>query len=172
MAVFAGALFFATWALWKSGEHHSERALRAYVGIDAAEIQNFGTEKALKSSLRLKNCGQTPAYNLCTRHYMKIGPFPITDLTADVKERRTTSFLSPSQEVFANVSSSHPLTAEQHKAVIDGTSAIYVIFDLRYRDIFNKGERVMSYRAYFKGNGVDPGSTLELSQTEEGNGDN
>jgi hypothetical protein len=168
MAIFTGALFLATWALWNSGERHSEKALRAYVGVDAGEIQNFGIEKPIKSVLRLKNSGQTPAYNLVTRQYMKIGTFPISDFTSDVKERRTNSFLSPVQDVFANVSGDRTLTDKEHKAVIDGESVIYVVFELSYRDVFQK-ERTMNYRAYFRGNKTDPGSTLELSQTEDGN---
>jgi len=73
-----GELRRSTDNLWKAGERHSERELRAYVGIDSIELDcpslmfpeetytpqptNPGVVYANFSRIKIRNFGQTPAY--------------------------------------------------------------------------------------------------------------
>jgi hypothetical protein len=61
VAAFTLALFIATWLLWTAGEKHSERQLRAYVGIGAP---HFGERDPRELTITVQNGGQTPAYKV------------------------------------------------------------------------------------------------------------
>jgi hypothetical protein len=57
MALFTIGLFFSTHLLWKSGEKHSERELRAYVVISKASIEHVGNMQPVIAELYIKNTG-------------------------------------------------------------------------------------------------------------------
>lgn len=62
MAVFTIALFFTTYLLWKSGEKHSERALRAYISYPKIEVRHFGNDiEPLEVILSVKKLRANPS---------------------------------------------------------------------------------------------------------------
>jgi hypothetical protein len=88
MAAFTVTLFAATWALWKSGERHSERSLRAYVFPVEIKVQNFKTSTPIVAFVEIKNSGQTPAYNFTCYAKMTAGQFPQKDFSVSAHDRR------------------------------------------------------------------------------------
>ncbi len=64
MALFTVALFISTHCLWKSGEIHSERELRAYVLITRGSIHHFEINRRMIAKIEIQNTGQTPAYDV------------------------------------------------------------------------------------------------------------
>src|SRR5882724_1320302 len=64
MALFTVALFISMHCLWKSGEIHSERELRAYVLITRGSIHHFEINRRMIAKIKIQNTGQTPHMTL------------------------------------------------------------------------------------------------------------
>lgn len=168
MAIFTVALFFSTHLLWKSGEKHSERELRAYVGVTDASIQaSKDPEKALiKAEMTIQNAGQTPAYDfrvIATFDFHEIPRTEFGPYNKSIKQSRKT--LGPGSEVNVPLVASKLLTPDHLKAVKDGKFAFFFYGRAEYRDAFGK-ERVTDFR-YVADN--DKTGSLTWTVTEEGN---
>jgi hypothetical protein len=170
LVIATGFLWKATRDLVRGAEETTERQLRAYVFVDAVEIRNFGTQHPPAAAYRVKNTGQTPAYELRNHATIAIGPFPFTDFPRATWIESSTS-LGPGCEVETGIAAPNPLTTERQAAVVNGSLAIYVSCQMCYWDVFRKVERFTNYRGFYRGNGITPvaGSILPLSQTAEGN---
>jgi len=77
MAVFSVILTIYTVRLWKSGEKHSERELRAYVWVSVADIRFIGTERQMLATFKICNDGQTPAHNVTVSAQFGTGPIVV-----------------------------------------------------------------------------------------------
>jgi hypothetical protein len=168
MAIFTVGLFFSTHLLWKSGEKHSERELRAYVGVTDASIQaSKNPEQTLiKAEMTIRNAGQTPAYDfnvIATFDFHEIPRTEFAPYDKTIKQSRST--LGPDSEVDVPLIAPKLLTAEHLKAVKDGKFAFFFYGKIKYRDAFGKDRFTdFRYRA-----GDDKTGSLTWEVTEEGN---
>jgi hypothetical protein len=60
-AIFTGTLWWSTRTLWKAGEIHSERQLRAYLGVQTGKIISHDGGNTFIVEITIINSGQTPA---------------------------------------------------------------------------------------------------------------
>jgi hypothetical protein len=158
VAVFTGILTLYTILLWKSGEKHSERELRAYVFPVAFTIRNFkttlssvSTSQRISAFVKIKNTGQTPAYKFTCQVKMIVVPFPQTDFTFSKEEAEfTPGYLGPEGTLSYSPVKDTMLTREQAKHVIDGAWAIYVFGRIDYVDAF-KVQRWTTFRTLARG---------------------
>jgi hypothetical protein len=146
MAIFTGALFFATFALWWAGERHSERQLRAYVCVTDAEIHEFGNPKPLEALVVVKNAGQTPAYRM-TSHmgivsgviidHNHIPPAPLLN--------GGELYIGPGVEQELRMIADGVLTPQEQQSIESGVATVYVYGDIHYWDAFGM-ERFVHFR--------------------------
>lgn len=178
MAVFTVILTIYTVRLWKSGEKHSERELRAYVQVSKSCITRIGADLAPEAVLNIKNYGQTPAYDCRTSLTIAVRDFPGSDFPL-AKQLPDTSGIAPGDFYESRIAFQSMLTEKGYTDILIGKKAIYVLCQTRYRDVFNK-ERVSNFRAYFCGSLEDPSrhhdllsvlnrEPLALIRTQEGN---
>ncbi len=167
MAVFTVGLFLSNYLLWKSGERHSERELRAYVHVTEAGIRNFGSSMPIEANLSVKNFGQTPAYDFCLITGLGIYALPKHDFTpyerTDGLESKGT--LGPGDSVEAPRVMPKVLTPEIHERILRREIAIFFFGKVDYRDAFGK-RRFTSFR--FIAEPVNS-RTLSFTATDSGN---
>jgi hypothetical protein len=136
-AIFTGTLWWSTRRLWKAGEIHSERQLRAYVMIDAVNVENLTLGGCPEARLTIKNSGQTPAFNLT--HWARMG-FYTFPLTSPVPPRTTELLpprpLAPGATVHVHTGISKELNPATLNALEIKSHAIYVVGEIRYEDAF------------------------------------
>jgi len=132
MAVFTVALFIATRALWKSGERHSERSLRAYVFPTEIKVENVKTSTPVVAFVEVKNSGQTPAYNFICQAKMTAGEFPQTDFSVSEEAGLPVAYLGPGNSTWFTPRGDRVLTGEQAEQITQGTAAIYVFGEIHY----------------------------------------
>ena len=136
-AVFTGTLWWSTRKLWKAGEIHSERQLRAYVMIDAVNVENLTIGGCPEARLTIKNSGQTPAFNLT--HWARMG-FYTFPLTSPVPPRTTELLpprpLAPGATVHVYTGISKELNSATLAALESRSHALYVAGEIRYDDAF------------------------------------
>lgn len=137
MAIFTVALFFSTHLLWKSGERHSARELRAYVFIDKI-LREMHHDSPFRVTVFVRNFGQTPAYGLTIESEM--------DFHA---EERKEFVLPPQTNPDPSVTTippggtgehvlTHQWTEKEFEFLKDGKSRFYFFGIIRYRDAFGK----------------------------------
>lgn len=181
VAVFTGILTWYTILLWKSGEKHSERELRAYVFPVDFKVRNFKTALSTLSPaqniyafVRIKNTGQTPAYKVTCQVKMTVGPFPQTDFTISEKEAEfAPTHIGPGVEISCSPVKDTLLPMQHAKGVIEGGWAIYVFGRIDYVDAFTH-PRWTTFRTLARGDqGVmalaEGKDVLLLAADEEGN---
>jgi hypothetical protein len=172
VALFTGVLTLFTIKLWQSGEKHSERELRAYVGISGACIRNLWQNEVVEGVLTIKNYGHTPAYDVRTSIGIGLRNFPLKDTESLTPELIPTSAsISPDQPVEMRITLPAPINATQYRSLLEGKQAIYLFCETRYRDVFRQTERMTRYCAYYRGDGTIPDAhaLLSLIRTPEHN---
>jgi hypothetical protein len=150
MAFFTVALFFSSWALWKSGERHSERSLRAYIFPIEIKVENFKTQAPIVAFVHVKNGGQTPAYKFTCYAKIVAGSFPKKDFSFSEATNLPFAYLGPGETMWFTPHGDHVLTSDQSEAIAQGTAAIYVFGEIRYVDAF-KNQRRTQFRAVARG---------------------
>ncbi len=169
MAAFTAALFIATVALWKSGQRHSERELRAYVSVTKASARWFGTIRPTEAEIEITNSGQTPAYEVSVVTTLDIHQFPraVYNPSPDqgIPGRGT---IGPHIAVDVFPRSKRPLTRDERERIVRGELGVFVFGEITYRDAFGTS-RFTQFRTVFIGSGPDPGDILRLDVMEEGN---
>ena len=170
MAAFTVALFAATYLLWKSGEKHSERELRAYVSVPGAGIGNFGASKRVQAKLHVRNCGQTPAYDLSLITTLGIRKLPRHDFEPSQKIEGLVSkgTVGPGDFVEVPQEMETALTPEICERIQRREIAIFFFGKITYRDAFEK-QRFTNFRYIAEPTDSD---TLNLTPTEDGNDSN
>jgi hypothetical protein len=146
IAAFTGTLWWSTHKLWKAGEKHSERQLRAYVNVIDAFITHANDEWSPNFRIKIKNNGQTPAFKVIDRSSVKSvfigGPPSFNDLPKEVTH---CSDLGPGQE--------HGHTLIIHRdpwqllksAIEKHIGTCYVFAEITYFDTFG-GKHFTRYR--------------------------
>jgi hypothetical protein len=143
-AFFTGSLWFSTHLLWKAGERHSERQLRAYILIADGGIELMVTaagKNYLKISTTIKNFGQTPAdafrsWGLADIFDAKYPVFHTGDSTR-------ASVIAPGATRDSEIVRG-PISDADLTAIRDGKRAIFVWGRIDYVDAFGR-DRFFEY---------------------------
>jgi hypothetical protein len=167
-AIFTGTLWRATNRLWQISQIHAghaeqaikvaeetaKRQLRAYVFVTGAEIQAADDRGRILpgpqpvqpgivpvAEIEITNTGQTPAYDLS--HHVRIGILDWPIMEADIPPLDVT--ISGSKNSYGPGSLTTrfercetALTAADAQALRNGTKAVIVYGEIKYRDIFGK----------------------------------
>ncbi len=150
----------------KTMERTAERQLRAYVHVSGAKIFDVGKPDVRTAQVSVRNCGQTPAYNM--RFWVGIG----------VREFPLSTTLEPPPAPFPMESDVLPpgtpsvmkvpvprLNAWEEGHLQSGDAAIYVYGRVTYMDVFNVSRRTdVLYMCH--GEGLPTGS---MSPYRKGN---
>jgi hypothetical protein len=80
IALFTFVLAISTIKLWRAGERHSERELRAYVGTAFARetLVQLIIDQPPSAKIIIKNFGQSPAYDVSISVKIAPGDYPLT----------------------------------------------------------------------------------------------
>jgi hypothetical protein len=164
MAIFTIALSASTYLLWKSGEKHSERELRAYVGIDSAdflESVKYGTTKA---EMWVKNTGQTPAYDVLVSASFYYCSLPLEHFPDHKPERESKVTLFPNCKMKVPAIMEAMVGDENRKAIKADQAAFFFYGKIRYRDAFGN-----DWYTNFRYIADDKSGTLQWRGAKEGN---
>lgn len=71
------AAVLAAWMAIFDSRQHAERELRAYMGVDTAQLVKIDVDGVVTAQLRFKNYGQTPAYDFT--YWGTLGWRPVED---------------------------------------------------------------------------------------------
>lgn len=156
----------------KTMEDTAERQLRAYVLVTAVRIENIGGGNAPEAIVTIKNCGQTPAYELTQWSNMGLDLFPHS-IDPPMRDRPDDKMgkhpLGPNSELFSRPTlgtkeKPRRLQAFEIDGLAKGDIAIYVIGRIRYRDAFGKS-RITDYRFFYGGPlGITDGAMAAYSE--------
>lgn len=140
MALFTCALAISTQRLWKSGERHSERELRAYVSVTEINTTGFRPLSSPETAITIKNSGKTPAYDFKIERTFDLHKIPRNEFHPYPSESpdRSSGSIGPGVEISAGGCSRRPFTAEEYKAVICGEIALFFFGRIDYTDAFKK----------------------------------
>lgn len=166
LAVFTALLWIATWRLVKGAEDTAKRQLRAYVSVASAEIIDLNAGLIPVAHLRVKNFGQTPAYDL-----VAIGGIAVGESFDRLPAPTGPSVMSRSSLSIGAISDQYhpaprPLRPEEMAAILAGTMTLWVYGEFQYRDTFNINHSI-SYR--FQTGGTAGVRGTNLAVCEEGN---
>jgi len=164
MAVFTVALFVSTHLLWKSGEKHSERELRAYVCLDGVTTPAF--QGSTETRALIRNRGQTPAYDLKVVATFDLHALPRTEFLPYRKQQpnQSSGLVGPDSEI-SMVLAGVALTPERVQALRDGTCALFFYGRVDYRDAFGRN-RFTNFRHIGT---LHPVGAITWDVTETGN---
>jgi hypothetical protein len=147
-------LWVATLALYRAGERHSERELRAYiVATVQAEIRNFHIATPTVV-LGFVNAGQTPAHDVRLWTTSAVAVFPMEKRptaparTPDVGD--SVGVIGPAGSFHSEHVPETPVTPAERQAVVEGRCAYFVYGELAYTDAFGR-ERHTSFCHFYRG---------------------
>lgn len=138
------ALCAAAWAAWEArrgnrqDDEQSRRELRAYVGIEAAQLMAFSTT-LIEIRLSIKNYGQTPARITLLWGRLQTADHPLNvalDWTAPSDKPQAPNTLWPTGERFLTVRVRNPSPALD-AAIRTGKAAIWVTGRVEYIDAYD-----------------------------------
>ena len=149
-------------------EDTAQRQSRAYVMVHAAALERLTSGTKPVAKITIKNTGQTPAHNVTQWSSLGIGPYPILDHVVRALKGREVE--KPSKPLPPGgdtkiLSEGEILTEAQYEALSDGTHALYVMGEIRYRDAFNKPQEI----DFLLFSGGPLGLASELSEYQTGN---
>lgn len=117
--------------------------LRAYVGIDSANVIDFGPSKVFEAQVVLRNAGSTPAKQFRTVFKVGLVNWPLADLP-DLGEIDGSSGreLLPGATTKISNQFVSALTPDQFRAVRAGQLAIVFYGKCAYEDVFGKPQTI------------------------------
>ena len=146
IACFTIILALSTIFLWVAtrdlvGGHGrtAERQLRAYLSIAGTFIENYGTQRHATINWRVKNHGQTPAFDIDYRFTIEVLPVRLPDgfdFPPPQREIRGGATLFPGADMAAWFHNDRPFTEEEYDGVEDCTRNIHIWGVMSYRDAF------------------------------------
>ncbi len=143
------------------------RQLRAYVAVDSisAEKPQKGADFIIE--LKIKNFGQTPAYEVKAINLVKVVPFDQIGASApvDISKfiRNQTISLYPTQEIPSPQNVHQPFSEATLAAIADGRGVIVAHGAVIYKDVFGSLHKT-PYCAYFK---ADQAAALSCPTEDE-----
>jgi hypothetical protein len=184
VALFTLMLVGATALLYRAGERQlahldrtAKRELRAYVFVDTVHIKHILDGNGVPEAVvRVKNFGQTPAYEACAVTGFAVSTHPppqglLTISDEALAESKTRSSMGPGQTEIVIASPrpqlNRPLTDQERYEVGSGGATIYVYGRIGYRDIF--GDPQWTNFRFMVGGPVGVSIGGEMAGCEEGN---
>lgn len=182
IAAFTGTLWWSTHRLWKAGEIHSERQLRAYILVSEGRVFadhgmnrffNISVGSHPSSKFQFKNFGQTPAYDLQILTEIVLEKWPLNPtklLPIDFNKGRSSEILGPGgvrDQSYTAPDGRPVLTNEDITGLMNGSLAIFVYGEMHYKDAFGK-DRITKYR-YFTGGPMNLAGGMTLTAHYDGN---
>jgi hypothetical protein len=156
LAVSTAALWYSTQRLWRAGEIHSERELRAYItGATKAEICGFDSPNPV-SCLEFQNSGQTPAHNVRFWTSSAVAAYPLANPplapTGEFSEQEGSSVgtIGPGVPFYAETKSDVAVSDADRAGVIEGNAAFFLYGEMFYRDAFGR-DRHTTFCYYYRG---------------------
>jgi hypothetical protein len=127
----------------KTMEDTAVRQLRAYVGLSTSEMSALSPGQPLAVELRIRNTGQTPAYNVSCYFRMQFAPYPFPREWMEELPigPRVASTLAANAEFMTEQRFHRALAEAEIAAIHGGEAAVYVFGDVRYIDVFDKPRR-------------------------------
>jgi len=144
--------------------HTAEAQLRAYVGVDAADIKE-SSGRIMHIAIRIKNSGLTPAKSVQTATITENGlrqDFPIK--ANDPSDARFSLF--PGTTYYTGITSDQ-MSDNEWEDVRKLKKPLYVWGRITYQDAFSTDQRETTFR--FKMGRSDSSGNLTLFPCEEGN---
>lgn len=138
IAVFTGGLYVATARLVRGADETSKRELRAYVSGWPEFVWSFDASHFARIRFKVLNIGETLAY---VRHRcdIGIGPYPVEQIDLPILKNKWTDqmVLFPNLPFYGFTTCGRLFTAAEIQGIQQSTSAIYIIGEIEYRDIFS-----------------------------------
>lgn len=164
----------ATNKLVSGADKTAERQLRAYVFVTSCKMETFEVGKSVACKIKIKNTGQTPAYDTVIFSAIEYRMLPLTNsLVIEKPDTFSKATLGPGHEVQAVAEfPNSPLTTVQHDGIVSDRAIIFVHGRIEYRTAFSKHPCFSNFRYFFssdcarRGNGSMHVST-EGNETEE-----
>jgi hypothetical protein len=145
-------------------ESTSQAELRAYVGIEEASIKDFTHGKTPRVQFKIKNFGQTPAYDVTIWNDFKL--MRMTDAMFAPCAVRPTHAPNPGQWYFVDSRADDPLTGDDIINFEHELARLYLYGEIRYADAFGRGQTTAFRLEYGKRHTI-AGKGMGLS--DEGN---
>jgi hypothetical protein len=122
----------------KAMEDTAQRQLRAYLFPVLAQIVTRDNERTL--SVKIKNCGQTPAYRY--KAYLAVGVKGISDYPQSILPPQNTEYsrgdVGPGSDV--ELGGALQIDQEDDMRIRAGTHALHVYGRIDYEDVFGRGQ--------------------------------
>ena len=122
----------------------AQRQLRAYVFLKHDKPLTYNAKGCLTSGIIIKNFGQTPAYNLMSSLHIGLYPFPLTMKLEQPSFLPTASKapLAPTEYFPQFISLPDKLNQTEIDSIQKGESAIFILLEVLYSDIFRNDHRI------------------------------
>lgn len=138
-------LFGATFYLWRAttdlvrgADETARRQLRAYIGVESADLTGFRINQPISGNLNIKNFGSTPGLHCSTRMEVAVIPFAeyenVYIVTDGMKEVTTTIW--PSGIKVSRIDMRSTLTPMMMRDLSGGNKIICAIGRIDYIDVF------------------------------------
>lgn len=161
-------LWWATQALVRGAEATAAKQLRAYVNPDQFSLEDFEVGKIPSVTVRIRNSGQTPAYDVTLHVVWKLADLkkPL-ELPVPTEPNQTSSRSTIGANGEIRTKIKIPRVGQNTiNAIARGVAAFYVVGEARYRDIFGH-DHVTTFRGQYDQAAQKRG--LNLKRLDEGN---
>jgi hypothetical protein len=169
-------------------EQTTRRQMRAFVYLDTISIYNIAPpinplpgyqptgaqlvsrEEGPLAIIRIKNTGNTPAYQVRHRAVIAVGPYPREGKLPPIDRNAPAPYASlpPGGITTKMIKAPHPLTDAQILGVRTGTIAIWVYGEIQYRTAFRQ-KRKTEFRLFHNSITGTTGISTEMTWAEGGN---
>ncbi len=166
LAIFTGYLWMATRRLVIGAEKTAERQLRAYVFVIESSITDTDRPEIKRIAVRIKNTGQTPAFNVTHWQNAQIFLYPGTDIfpgKPNVQLSTSMLGLGMATDKLHEIE----ISPSEGAGIAAGTKGLYIWGEIEYVDAFKITRRTRY--CFMRGGHFDIcGETL--TYCEDGNG--
>ena len=157
-------LWVATRALVKSAERTAQRQLRAYVGVEGVSIKKITADEKPFIVIKLKNFGQTPAYDVTHWMDMATAAKGTKRLTLDKKGDGGRAIIDPTHGFSVECTKKTELTIEEARDILADTKRLYFTGRITYRDAFGH-KRKTNFRLETAGESLIGKGLMSTSKT-------
>lgn len=134
----------------------AERQLRAYLSCSKITFSNVDSGETPTADVEVSNSGATPAFETIVRCGLAIFPYPQRAGNAVVlagwEDTTSRGIAAPGDKIFTHGTLKGQFRRADLEAIRDGSSALYAVIDISYRDIHEKRCSLTQWFAYTKDN--------------------
>lgn len=134
-------------ALAQTSSDTAERQLRAYVMVSEAAVIDLTLGAEPKVHIKIKNSGQTPAYDIQQWIMIAGGRYPLAQKPPERDQQIPLAAfpLAPNGYLEIRHGLGRQLTRDLYNGMANGSAAIYIVGQISYKDVFGI-RRVTNYR--------------------------